>query len=107
AHLRIDYAKFGPLVEPTILNEVNGLRFVGDAFEVECDPHPVCGRGTKIRIKLHVPPMPPFNLSASAASCAERSAICCSARWNASRSLGVRMSVSLRANSRACGANSS
>jgi hypothetical protein len=107
AHLRIDCAKFGPLVVPAILHKVNGLRFVADAFEVERDTYPVCGRGSEIRIKLHIFPMPRASLSASATSCAVRSVICCKARWNASRSLGVKISVSLRENSSACGASSS
>ena len=54
AHLRIDGAKFRPPVVAAVLDQMNGRRLVGQAFEIERDAHAIRRRRTEIGIELHV-----------------------------------------------------
>src|SRR5215472_7225659 len=110
AHLRIDRAKLRQLVMAAILDQMNRRCVVADALQIERNAHAVGRRGAEKGIKLHMSltlPLVPVCSIASATSCADRSVICCKARWNASRSPGVKISVRRRAKSSACGVSSS
>src|SRR5580658_2090060 len=110
-HLRIDRAIFRPPVVAAVLDQMNGYGLVGETFEIERDAHAIRRRRSKIRIELdHASSSSsanPCSCTTSATSCAERSVSCFTARSNASRSAGVKISVRRCANSSACGASSS
>src|SRR5215471_8807676 len=110
AHLRIDRAELRQFVVAAILDQMNRRRVVADALQIQRNAHAVGRRGAEKGIKFHrslTLSLAPVCSIASATSCADRSVICCKARWNASRSPGVKISVRRRAKSSACGANSS
>src|ERR1700733_7936076 len=117
AHLRIDGAEFRPLVVAAFLDQMDRRRLVGDALEIERDAHAIRGRRAEVGIKFHASSysspskssrsIASVSFTDSATSSADRSVSCLSARLNASRSAGVRISVSLTAKSSACGATSS
>jgi hypothetical protein len=80
AHLRIYGAEFLPLIVAAILNEMDGRRIVGNAFEIERNAHAVGRRRTEVGIKLHASSIGPSCPPVSATSCADRSVICFNAR---------------------------
>src|SRR5579864_233631 len=106
-HLRVDGAEFRPLVVAAVLDQMNRHRLVGNALEIERDAHAIGRRRAEIGIEFHSSSISSVWQATSATSSADRSVSCLSARSNASRSAGVRISVSRLAKSSACGATSS
>ncbi len=106
----------GLAMPPAILDQMDRDRLVGDALEIERDAHAISGRRAEIRIELHGRKTAgSFHAVRSQSFClrlrrqapSDLAVSCASARSNASRSPGVRISVSRLAKSSACGASSS
>ncbi len=54
--MRIDRHKFRLALLAAVLDQMDGNRLIGQAFEIECNPHAVGGGRAEIGIKFHEMP---------------------------------------------------